>query len=204
MKAVRFHKTGGPEVLVYEDVPDPTPKDGEVLIKVEAAGINFADVMRRRGDNYPEPSPPPFILGVEVAGTIAAVGKWSHVACSWNARPCDARRRRICAIHLRARSNRRTATAWRWRRQAAAVVAHGLTAALALRKAARLAPGESVLIEAAAGGVSPSPSNWPSCMGLARSLPPPAHPRSEQSPNVSVPMRPSITRRQAGPRRFGS
>lgn len=36
MKAVRFHKAGGPEVLVYEDVPDPTPKDGEVLIRVEA------------------------------------------------------------------------------------------------------------------------------------------------------------------------
>ena len=74
MKAVRFHKTGGPEVLVYEDVPDPTPKDGEVLIKVEAAGLNFSDVMRRRGDDYPEPSPTPFILGVEVAGTVAAVG----------------------------------------------------------------------------------------------------------------------------------
>ena len=85
MKAVRFHKTGGPEVLVYEDVPDPTPKDGEVLIKVEAAGINFADVMRRRGDNYPEPSPPPFIT----------------------------RRRRVRAVHQRPRGNRRTAAAWR-------------------------------------------------------------------------------------------
>src|SRR6266487_1632826 len=75
MKAVRFHKTGGPEVLVYEDVPDLTPKDGEVLIRIEAVGLNFADVMRRRGDDYPDPSPPPFILGSEVAGTVAAVGK---------------------------------------------------------------------------------------------------------------------------------
>lgn len=74
MKAVRFHKTGGPEVLVYEDVPDPTPKDGEVLIRIEAVGLNFADVMRRRGDNYPDPSPPPFILGAEVAGTVEALG----------------------------------------------------------------------------------------------------------------------------------
>jgi NADPH:quinone reductase len=75
MKAVRFHQTGGPEVLVYEDVPDATTPDGEVLIRVEAVGLNFADVMRRRGDNYPEASPPPFTLGVEVAGTVAAVGE---------------------------------------------------------------------------------------------------------------------------------
>lgn len=45
MKAVRFHKTGGPETLVYEEVPDPTLADDEVLIRVEAAGVNFADVM---------------------------------------------------------------------------------------------------------------------------------------------------------------
>ena len=74
MKAVRFHKIGGPEVLVYEDVPDPTLKEGEVLIRVEAVGLNFADVMRRRGDDYPAPTPPPFILGIEVAGTVAALG----------------------------------------------------------------------------------------------------------------------------------
>ena len=75
MKAVRFHKNGGPEVLVYEDVVDSTPKDGEVLIRIEAVGMNFADVMRRRGDPYPDPSPTPFILGAEVAGTIEALGK---------------------------------------------------------------------------------------------------------------------------------
>jgi len=68
MKAVRFHQTGGHEVLIYEDVPTPTPKAGELLIKIEAFGVNFADVMRRRGDDYPDPSPTPFILGVEVAG----------------------------------------------------------------------------------------------------------------------------------------
>lgn len=75
MKAVRFHKTGGPEMLVYEEVLDPKIADDEVLIRVEAAGVNFADVMRRRGDDYPEPSPTPFTLGAEVAGTVVAVGK---------------------------------------------------------------------------------------------------------------------------------
>ena len=41
-----------------DDVPDLTPKDGEVLIRIEAVGLNFADVMRRRGDDYLDPSPP--------------------------------------------------------------------------------------------------------------------------------------------------
>jgi NADPH:quinone reductase len=153
MKAVRFHKTGGPEVLVYEDVPDPMPKDGEVLIRVEAAGINFADVMRRRGDNYPEPSPPPFVLGVEVAGTVAAVGNGVTslaVGTPVLATPgAGGYAQYICvpaAIVVPLPPGVGAV-------QAAAVVAHGLTAALALRNAARLAPGESVLIEAAAGGV---------------------------------------------------
>jgi NADPH2:quinone reductase len=47
MKAARFHKTGGPEVLIYEDVPDPVPGQGQILLKVEAAGVNYVDIMRR-------------------------------------------------------------------------------------------------------------------------------------------------------------
>ena len=153
MKAVRFHKTGGPEVLVYEDVPDPTPRDGEVLIKVEAARLNFSDVMRRRGDNYPEPSPTPFILGVEVAGRVAAVGNGvtslavgTPVLATPGAGGC-AQYISVPAAIVVPLSPGITAV------QAAAVVAHGLTAALSLRNAGRLAPGESVLIEGAAGGV---------------------------------------------------
>jgi NADPH:quinone reductase len=153
MKAVRFHKTGGPEVLVYEDVPDPTPKDGEVLIKVEAVGLNFADVMRRRGDKYPDPSPPPFILGAEVAGTIAAIGRGVTslaVGTPVLATPgAGGYAQYICVPAERAIPRPPGLDAV----PAAAIVGHGLTAALALRKAARLAPGENVLVEAAAGGV---------------------------------------------------
>ena len=43
MKAARFHKTGGPDILGHEDVAGPTPKDGEVLIRLEAVRLNFAD-----------------------------------------------------------------------------------------------------------------------------------------------------------------
>ncbi|HEX7887020.1 MAG TPA: NADPH:quinone oxidoreductase family protein [Phenylobacterium sp.] len=153
MKAARFHKTGGPEVLIYEDVPDPTPKDGEVLIKVEAAGMNFADTMRRRGADYPEPSPPPFILGIEVAGTVAAVGKAVtsiEVGTPVFATPgAGGYAQYICVPASRVIPLPPGVSAV----QAAALVAHGLTAALSLRNAARLAPGESVLVDAAAGGV---------------------------------------------------
>jgi NADPH2:quinone reductase len=153
MKAVRFHRTGGPDVLVHEDVADPTPGDGEVLIRIEAVGVNFADVMRRRGDDYPEPSPPPFILGAEVAGTIAAVGPGVtalEVGTTVLATPgAGGYAQYICvpAIMVVPMPPGMSAV------QAAALVGQGLTAALSLRKAARLAPGESVLIEAAAGGV---------------------------------------------------
>ncbi|MHA6825246.1 quinone oxidoreductase family protein [Ralstonia pseudosolanacearum] len=153
MKAVRFHNTGGPEVLTYEDVPDPTPNDGEVLIRIEAVGMNFADVMRRRGDAYPDPSPTPFTLGAEVAGTVVAVGNGVTsvvVGTPVLATPgAGGYAQYICvpaALVMPLPPGIDSV-------QAAALVGHGLTAALSLRKAAQLKAGESVLIEAAAGGV---------------------------------------------------
>lgn len=153
MKAVRFHETGGPEVLLYEDVPEPVPGPGQVLIKVEAVGMNFADVMRRRGDPYPMASPLPFTLGVETAGTIAAVGEGVSgipIGLSVVAAPGAGGYAQYVvvpaasviplppgfdAVH------------------AAALLAHGLTAAATLKHAAKIKPGETVLIEGAAGGV---------------------------------------------------
>ncbi len=73
MKAVRIHKFGGPEVLVYEEeVPQPRPAKGQVLIKVAGAGVNFADLMRRTGSYLG--GDPPATLGLEAAGTIEEVG----------------------------------------------------------------------------------------------------------------------------------
>ena len=71
MKAVRIHEDGGPEVLRYEDVPDPEPGDGEVLVSLRAAGLNHLDVWVRKG----LPSvPKPRILGADGAGVVAALG----------------------------------------------------------------------------------------------------------------------------------
>ena len=74
MKAIQMTETGGPEVLHLVEVPDPTPGPGEILINVESAAVNFADVARRRGDPFDLPTPLPFTPGIEVAGTVAALG----------------------------------------------------------------------------------------------------------------------------------
>ena len=71
MKAVRVHQNGGSEVLKYEDVPLPEPKEGEVRLKIEAVGLNYIDIYQREG-LYPLSLP--FILGMEGAGLIDAVG----------------------------------------------------------------------------------------------------------------------------------
>ena len=67
MKAIRAHETGGPDVLRFEDVPDPAPDAGELLIDIDAAGINFIDIYQREG-LYQVPRP--FTLGAEAAGVV--------------------------------------------------------------------------------------------------------------------------------------
>jgi NADPH2:quinone reductase len=71
--AVRVHKTGGPEVLTYEDVDIPAPGQGQVKIKQHASGVNFIDCYFRMG-MYPSPVGLPFIAGNESAGEVSAVG----------------------------------------------------------------------------------------------------------------------------------
>ena len=72
MKAIRMYEVGGPEVLKYEDCPEPVPGPGEVVIDVQAIGVNFADVGTRRGSI----SPPglPTTPGRESAGVVSAIG----------------------------------------------------------------------------------------------------------------------------------
>ena len=72
MKAIRIHEDGGPDVLRYEDVPDPEPGPGEVLVSLRAASLNHLDVWVRKG----LPSvPKPRILGADGAGIVAALGE---------------------------------------------------------------------------------------------------------------------------------
>jgi len=69
MKAVVVTRLGGPEVLEVRDMPEPIAKPGEVIIRVEAVGVNFADTMSTRG-SYSSTPPPPFITGREFAGVV--------------------------------------------------------------------------------------------------------------------------------------
>jgi NADPH:quinone reductase-like Zn-dependent oxidoreductase len=71
VKAVRIHEDGGPDVLQYEDVPDPEPGPGEVLVGLRAAGLNHLDIWIRKG--LPS-APKPRILGADGAGIVSALG----------------------------------------------------------------------------------------------------------------------------------
>ena len=73
MKAIRVHELGAADKLTLEEVEKPTPNADEVLVKVAAAGINYADTMMRAGNYLTKPDLP-FTLGYEAAGTIEAVG----------------------------------------------------------------------------------------------------------------------------------
>jgi NADPH2:quinone reductase len=72
MKAVQINQFGGPDAMKYQDVPDPSPGDGEALVEIQAVGVNYTDVYSRAGIN---PGPPlPRTIGVEGAGVVKAIG----------------------------------------------------------------------------------------------------------------------------------
>jgi NADPH:quinone reductase-like Zn-dependent oxidoreductase len=73
MKAVRIHQFGGPEVLTYEDIPDPEPRKDQVLVRVKACSLNHLDIWARKG--LPGVKLP-HILGSDIAGEVAAVGEY--------------------------------------------------------------------------------------------------------------------------------
>ncbi len=84
MKAVVVTRAGGPEVLEVRDVPQPQPGPGEVIVRVEAVGINFADTMTTRGTYHGTP-PPPFTSGREFAGVVEGTGERVMGYTQWGA-----------------------------------------------------------------------------------------------------------------------
>jgi NADPH:quinone reductase-like Zn-dependent oxidoreductase len=73
LRQVFITRTGGPEVLELRETPDPLPTSGAVRIRVKAAGVNFADIMARKG-LYPDAPRLPAVVGYEVSGVVDAVG----------------------------------------------------------------------------------------------------------------------------------
>jgi NADPH:quinone reductase len=152
MKAVVVNSFGPPEVLEYEDLPEPRPAPGQVLIDVAATGVNFADVMARRG-RYHGGAAPPFVPGLDVAGTITAVGaevSGLQVGQRVAAFPAGGSYAEqvladpVLVYALPEGVDFETA---------AAFPTVGVTAYNLLTLVGRLAPGETVLVHAAAGGV---------------------------------------------------
>ena len=151
MKAIRIHSLGGPEVLQLEDVPEPTPKEGEAVVRVEAAGVNFIDVYFRTG-LYKGPALP-FTLGQEAAGTVAAVGSGvtdltvgDRVAYT-SVHGAYAELAAVPAARL-VKLPAGVST-----RQGAAAMLQGLTAHYLATSTYSLKEGDTCLIHAAAGGV---------------------------------------------------
>src|SRR3989449_10805444 len=149
MKAIRVHAPGGPEALRYEAVERPVPGPGQVLVKIEAAGVNFIDVYQRTG-HYKVPVP--FTLGQEAAGPVAAVGPGvaeprvgDRVAytsilgayAEYAVVPAD----RVVALPDGVSA-----------KQGAAAMLQGLTAHYLATTTYPLKPGDTCLVHAAAGG----------------------------------------------------
>jgi NADPH2:quinone reductase len=150
MKAIRVHTPGGPEALRYEDVPEPTPRAGQAVVKLGACGVNYIDVYFRTGQNK---APLPLTVGLEGAGTVTAVAPdvtsvkvgervaWTGVAGSYaqmNAVPAD--RLVILPDGLSFKDG-------------AGAMLQGLTAHYLVTSTYPLKPGDVCLVHAAAGGM---------------------------------------------------
>ena len=153
MKTVRFHRHGGPEVLKVEEVESPQPKAREILVRVESIGVNFTDLSARKGATLRTPLPLPYTPGVEVAGTVHGLGEGAtrfHLG------------QRVVALVPHGgyaeevvipESQVGEIPSGMEPERAVAVPLQGLTAYHILKTLGKLQPGETVLIQAAAGGV---------------------------------------------------
>lgn len=162
-KAIRIHTNGGPEVMVWEDVPTPEPGAGEALIRHEAVGLNYIDVYFRTG-LYKAPSMP-LIIGQEGAGVVLAVG--SNVS---GVAPGD---RVAYAGPLGGYATERVIAADRLVKlpdsidfqTGAAMMLQGMTAQYLLRRTYRVKPGDAIVVHAAAGGVGLIMCQWAKHLG---------------------------------------
>ncbi len=150
MHGIQIHRIGGPEVLIVTELPERGPAAGELLVSVEAAGVNFIDTYQRSG-LYPVPLP--FTPGLEGAGTVLAVGPgvdgvaagdlvtWADVLGSYAERLIVPAGRAV-AVPDGVDAER-----------AAAVMLQGITAHYLTHDSYHVGPGSRVLVHAGAGGV---------------------------------------------------
>jgi NADPH:quinone reductase len=161
--AVRVHKTGGPEVLTYEDVDVPAPAAGQLRLKQHASGVNFIDTYFRSG-LYPAPSMP-FVSGNEGAGEVTALGS--------GVTDFKVGDRVGYVAPLGAYSAERVLQADRAVKipdsisyeEAAGMMLKGMTAEYLVQRTFKVQKGHNVLIHAAAGGVGLILGQWANHVG---------------------------------------
>lgn len=156
MKAVRFHEFGGPEVLVLEDAPRPTPSKGEMLVRVHAAAVNPVDWKVRKGGLKSLHPDFPQIPGFDVSGVVVAAGEGVTRFRVGDAifAYLNLRRGGAYAEYAIVREDEASAKPAKTDHvHAAAVPLAALTAWQALFDTAHLEAGQTVLIHGAAGGV---------------------------------------------------
>ncbi len=142
MQAVAFEKKGGPEVLAFKEVPDPEPAEGQVVVEVEAAGVNYRDVYEREREGYG--ADPPAVIGIEGAGTVVESGErvaWVGVLGSYAERVA-ADRDKLVPVPDGVSAE-----------VAAAVLLQGMTAHYLANDSYPIEEGDWVVVHAAAGGV---------------------------------------------------
>jgi NADPH:quinone reductase len=163
MHAIEVAEIGGPEVLRYVEKPRPSPGAGEVLIKTDAIGVNFIDTYFRAGHYLREV---PFVLGSEVAGTVAAVGD--------GVTALEVGNRVVTAAASGSYAEFSTAPAQLVTRVpsavgmdvAAAALLKGMTAHYLITSVYPAQPGDTVLVHAGAGGVGLILTQWATSLGV--------------------------------------
>ncbi len=151
MKTVRIYQTGGPDVLNYEDAPDPSPGPGQALVEIKAIGVNYTDVSSRKGTNPPDAFP--WTPGREAAGVVAAVGEGVTEVAAGD--------RVAYAMHTGSYSQFHAVPSWLLVRipdgmsfaDAAATMLQGMTAHFLVYGIAPLNAGDRALVHAGAGGM---------------------------------------------------
>jgi len=163
VKAIRFHRTGGPEVLVWEDVEVGAPGPGQLRLKATAIGLNYIDTYHRSG-LYPLPLPSG--IGMEGAGIVTAIGGGvtgfsvgDRVA--YAAQPLGAyAEERLLPAEKAVKIPDGVSD-----QQAAAIMLKGMTAEFLLNRTFKVKPGDTILWHAAAGGVGLLACQWAKHLG---------------------------------------
>ena len=157
MKASYFEGHGGPEVLIYGDLPDPVPGPGEVIVDIHAASVNAADVKVLEGGTYGEVESFPYILGRDFSGVVASLGEGANDfavgdpvfgVCERGQEGTYAEKIAMDQALLTSKPDNLSHI------DAAALALPGLTAIISIEETIKLQADEKILIQGGAGGVA--------------------------------------------------